>query len=493
MSALGSVVERFSSLRVLVVGDPMLDVYLEGDVPRLCREAPVPLVRLDHRTDVPGGAANTAVNLRALGADVSLLGVVGDDENGARLRRCLEETGVRCTELVVDRARETLALHRVVGSSQLLVRFDAGSREGLAPEAEEQLVDHLGARWIDADVVVVSDYAYGTVSARVVDAMAALQRRHPTAVVVDSKHVVGFRRVRPTAVKPNWSEARQLLIDRLPAGELHRVEAVGSHGEDILDLTGARIAAVTLDREGAIVFERGCPPYRTYASPTSSSLIATGAGDTFVSALALALGAGASTPSAAELASAAAGVVVDKQGTATCTAAELRRAVAGYGKVLAGPEELAGVVQAHRRRGRRIVFTNGCFDILHRGHTSYLNRAKLLGDVLVVAVNDDDSVRGLKGADRPINPLDDRLRVLAALSCVDHLVAFGGESPTALLEAARPDVFAKGGDYTRATLPEADLVDALGGTVEILPIEPDLSTTRIIERVRSEAASQTLS
>jgi D-beta-D-heptose 7-phosphate kinase / D-beta-D-heptose 1-phosphate adenosyltransferase len=487
---LESIVGRFTELSAMVVGDAMLDVYWEGDVTRLCREAPVPLVRLGQRTDVPGAAANTALNLASLGATVCFIGVVGDDDEGTRLHRALDDAGVDCARLIRDRSRQTLTTNRVVGSSQLIVRFDSGTTDAIDAATESELVEGLAHYWTDADVVIVSDYAAGTFTARVVDTLATLQKSQPLTMVVDAKKVTAFRDVNPTAVKPNWSEAQQLIdAPASPKGD-GRADAVRAHGHEILDITGARIAAVTLDTEGAIVVERDAAPFRTYRrAPTSATpLFATGAGDSFVSALALALAADARTPEAAELASAAAGVVVGKPRTAACTAEELRRAIVGQHKLLADGDELAQIVAEHRQHGRSIIFTNGCFDILHRGHTSYLSHAKLLGDVLIVGVNDDDSVRALKGDERPINPLDDRLRVLTALSCVDYVVPFGGLSPTGLLTAARPDVFAKGGNYTRATLPEVDLVESLGGRVVILPNEPGSSTTNIIERVRTESA-----
>jgi D-beta-D-heptose 7-phosphate kinase/D-beta-D-heptose 1-phosphate adenosyltransferase len=200
--------------------------------------------------------------------------------------------------------------------------------------------------------------------------------------------------------------------------------------------------------------------------------------------MALALAAGAEAPAAADLASAASAVVVGKDGTATCCAPELRERVSPAGKSLAGRDELADCVAAHRRQGRRLVFTNGCFDILHRGHISYLSRAKALGDVLIVGVNSDEGIRRLKGPSRPIIALEDRLQVLSALSCVDHVVPFDEDTPHELIRVVRPDTFVKGGDYSRATLPEAGLVEEFGGTVEILSFLADRSTTDIIARVR---------
>jgi D-beta-D-heptose 7-phosphate kinase/D-beta-D-heptose 1-phosphate adenosyltransferase len=242
-------------------------------------------------------------------------------------------------------------------------------------------------------------------------------------------------------------------------------------------------SAVICGTQGALVFERGCPPYRTYAQPRPHSRAA-GAGDTFLAALTLALAADGTTTQSAELASSAAAIVVAKEGTASCAAQELKDAYGRLDKRLPGEGRLAEVARGYREQGKRVVFTNGCFDILHRGHVSYLNRAKELGDVLFVGVNSDESVRRLKGDGRPVNTLEDRLQVLSALSCVDHVVGFGTDRPDDLIRAVRPHVFVKGGDYTVDTLPEAPLVRELGGAVEIIPLVEDRSTSGIIERIR---------
>jgi D-beta-D-heptose 7-phosphate kinase/D-beta-D-heptose 1-phosphate adenosyltransferase len=263
-----------------------------------------------------------------------------------------------------------------------------------------------------------------------------------------------------------------------------RVDQIAVHGEAILEVTGAQIAAITLDRDGALVFERDSQPYRTYATPQPHSRAA-GAGDTFVSALALALAAGAYTTSAAELASAASSIVVAKEGTSACTVDELQSCYFGCDKQVTDVFGLAARVSSYRQDGKRVVFTNGCFDILHRGHITYLNQAKSLGDTLILGINSDDSVKRLKGPARPINPLEDRMQVLAALSCIDLIVPFDGDTPAELIKVIRPDVFVKGGDYTRATLPEGPLVESLGGEVIILSYLDDRSTTSMIERIRA--------
>jgi D-beta-D-heptose 7-phosphate kinase / D-beta-D-heptose 1-phosphate adenosyltransferase len=485
---ISQIIDMFDTLNVLVIGDAMLDSYLAGAAGELCREAPVPIVKVSERIDMPGGAANTAVNVRSLGSRVTLLSVIGDDAEGRLLYRILDEQGVATEHVLSCSERQTLAKQRVLAAEQLLVRFDQGSTSPINPTIEQQLITALTALFPHCDALIISDYGYGIVTPSVIAALTRLQARDPHIVVADSKALAALRAVGITAAKPNYAECMRLL--GAPAGDDHanRAELIAARADQLLNITGAQIVATTLDAEGAIIVERGGVPYRTYTRPTRDAN-ATGAGDTFLSALALALATGADTPAAAEIAAAAATVVVGKPATAVCTAAELRAAFAGEDKYVTDLARLVARVEDYRRQGRRIVFTNGCFDILHRGHITYLHHAKTLGDILIVGMNTDASVRRLKGPQRPINTLEDRAQVLAALSCVDELIAFDEETPIQLIRALRPDVFVKGGDYTRANLPEAPIVEQLGGTVEILPYLHDRSTTGLIERIRIAPAS----
>jgi len=327
---------------------------------------------------------------------------------------------------------------------------------------------------------------------------------------VDAKDLPAYRDLRPTAIKPNYAEACALL-GLASSIDSDRATQIAAHRDALFAHTGAQIVAVTLDRAGALVLTPDDPPLHVpVAATTTAATIATatpgrsdetrttGAGDTFSAAFALALSAGGDAETAAVIASVAAGVVVTKEGTAVCTLAELRAALtpapaaAGSTDATAtgvtgasGGTDLAAllpVLAARRATGARIVFTNGVFDILHRGHTGLLAAARARGDVLIVGVNTDASVRRLKGPTRPINPLDERMAVLAALRSVDYVIPFamGEDTPQHLIAAIRPELFVKGGDYTRDTLPEAALVESLGGTVEIIPYLPDHSTTRTI-------------
>jgi D-beta-D-heptose 7-phosphate kinase/D-beta-D-heptose 1-phosphate adenosyltransferase len=474
--------DRFPGLRVLVVGEAMLDTYLEGTTGRLCREAPVPVVNLSRRRDLPGGAANTAMNLHALGADVTLLSVVGADMEGEILRETLESAGLSTGNVLATPLRRTLAKHRVVADCQIVVRFDQGSTHPLDVETEAAILRRLDQLVPAQDAILVSDYSYGLLSPAVVARLGQLRSAGEQVLVADSRRLESYRSLRCTAVKPNWEETCALL--GCPEGSEDRASLVQASARRLLDVTGASAVAVTLDRDGALLLQRKQPAYPVRAPHHRHASVA-GAGDTFSAALTLSLAAGAVPERAVDVASAAAAIAVSKEGTACCSLSELRQALAGGDKYVTDLALLASWREASRREGRTVVFTNGCFDILHSGHIAYLNQAREQGDLLVVGLNTDDSIRRLKGAGRPINTLEDRARVLEALTCVDYVVPFAEDTPAEIIRALRPDVFAKGGDYTETTLPEAPLVRELGGRIAIMPYVEDYSTTRVIDRMRS--------
>jgi D-beta-D-heptose 7-phosphate kinase/D-beta-D-heptose 1-phosphate adenosyltransferase len=480
-----NIIRRFSQLKVAVLGEAMLDRYLCGAVRRVCAEAPAPVVDIESQRDLPGGAANTAANAARLGALTALGSVIGGDCEGDRLIESLLCEGVETTAIVRSHARQTLCKQRVAVRDQILLRFDQGTTHPIDSHDERQLCEWLAGQFETADVVLISDYNYGIVTPRVVRFLSDKTQRksHGPLIAVDARRLTRFRQIGPTAVKPNLSEAAELL--QLPdADKVRQIRRVAARRTRLLDACGAKIAAVTLDCDGAIVLEQDRQPIRTFGSNVQRPQVS-GAGDTYFAALALSLAAGAPTAMAAEIAGAASEIAVRKEATATCSSTELLRRwnpTVSPAKTLT---EVAAAAAEHRRARRRVVLTNGCFDILHRGHVTYLHRARALGDVLVVAVNTDDSIKRLKGPARPINPLADRLCVLSALGCVDLLVAFDDDTPHAVVEAIRPDIFVKGGDYTRDTLPEASLVERLGGQVVILPLVEDRSTSGMIERIRS--------
>jgi D-beta-D-heptose 7-phosphate kinase/D-beta-D-heptose 1-phosphate adenosyltransferase len=474
---------RFTRLKILVIGEAMLDRYLKGTTTRLSQEAPVQVVSVSEKEDIPGGAANTAANVRSLGAEPVFLSVVGADEEGKMLRQSLRNYGISDAHVIASPLRQTLAKQRVLANGQMMIRFDQGTGEPLDPQSEAALIERIHALAPQVDGMIVSDYAYGILTPAVLQALQTAQEREPRILVVDAKNYQPYQPLRVTAVKPNYAETIKVLnLDRMESGEA-RLKQIEEHGPRILDTASAQIAAITLDQDGALIFERGQPPYRVYARPADHNRVA-GAGDTFMSALALALAAGGQASTAAELAAAAAAIVVEKPGTSTCFIEELQGFFSGDEKYITDTFHMAARVAAYRKQGRRIIFTNGCFDILHSGHIQYLNQAKALGGVLVVGLNNDAGVRRLKGEGRPINPLDDRAQVLSALSCVDHIIPFEEDIPYQLIRLIQPELFVKGGDYHREMLPEAEVVEAQGGQVLILPYVQDHSTTGIIERIR---------
>ncbi|HEX2089452.1 MAG TPA: D-glycero-beta-D-manno-heptose 1-phosphate adenylyltransferase [Actinomycetota bacterium] len=487
--SLRTIIDSFADIRALVVGEAILDSYLSGPGRGLSREAPVPIVDVSDRTDAPGGAANTAANVRAVGARVTFLSVIGDDPDAMRLKRELQARGIPTDDLVVETGRRTLAKHRLVASGQMIARFDQGTTDPLSSATEVSFAKRLADLWSRADVVIVSDYRYGVMSPGVRRALAELREGDDRPLVVDARELRSYASTRPTAVKPNYEEAVALL--ELPAveGTRARIEQIHGCGDRLVDLTGARIAAVTLGADGAVVFERGRAPYRTFTRPTQNSR-ATGAGDTFVGVLGLSLASGAETEEAADLASAASAVVVGKEVTSVCTAPELKRYVAAESKYISGAIGLRQLAQSLHQERKRIVFTNGCFDILHRGHIAHLAQAKTLGDVLVVGLNTDDSVRRLKGHGRPINTLEDRVEILSALDSVDHIVPFNSDTPIDLIAALRPHLYVKGGDYSKESLPETPMVERLAGEVVILPLISDSSTSGIVERIRAGSGAK---
>lgn len=491
---LASAVTRWQGLRVLVLGDALLDDWRYGEPDRLCREAPVPVVAVERTEYFPGGAANTAVNIAALGGCPVLVAPVGDDPEGAWLRHRLAEAGVETYPVVVS-GWHTPTKRRVVAGDQLVVRLDDGPGQFLPPSARRTLLALVEAAMSPPPAaVVLCDYGYGALSTGL---RRWLREHRPDlpVVAVDAHQLQRWADLHPTLVTPSFAEA----LDVLDAGDDaftspgDRARFVESRSAEFFDRTGAHLAAVTLDSDGAVALSPGRPPVRTTARPAAASH-AVGAGDAYLAALTLAVTAGAELPEAAQLAQLAATNAINGPRTCICCRDDLLTALPADEPRLAGRVlDADGLVQrlrAERSRGARVVFTNGCFDVLHAGHVGFLAQARSLGDVLVVAVNSDESVRRLKGADRPVNAEDDRTVVLSALSCVDYVTVFDEATPARLIELVRPDVYVKGGDYRPDLLPEGPLVERLGGQVQILDYLPDRSTSAVIERIRARAASR---
>jgi D-beta-D-heptose 7-phosphate kinase / D-beta-D-heptose 1-phosphate adenosyltransferase len=472
--------------RVAVVGDLMLDGWWVGRSERMSREAPAPVVEIGERYFAPGGAANTAMNLAALGAKVLLVGVVGIDEAGNRLLRLLAEAGVGVDGVHRDAATTTVTKNRIVSSDQILLRIDEVRHNPPALAAQDRVAAALAVALPAVDAVVICDYDSGLLFEPVRRAFGLGDR--PPLVVVDAHDPAPWSVLQPDLVTPNAAEAARVLGITLPEGA--RPGVLDRAASELHDRTGAAAVLVTLDRDGTVLLDRTGILHRTWAAKPGTEKQAAGAGDTFVATLTMARAAGVPLPVAADLAQAAADVVVQRFGTSVCSAAELTQHLEQLGAAVLDEEALIRRVTADRAAGRRIVLTNGCFDVLHRGHTTYLAQAAQLGDVLVVAVNSDNSVRRLKGPQRPINSAADRAGVIAALSCVTYVTVFETDTPIPLIERLRPDVYTKGGDYSPEMLAEAEVVRRYGGEVRMLDYVADHSTTSVLTRIRSQTASR---
>jgi D-beta-D-heptose 7-phosphate kinase/D-beta-D-heptose 1-phosphate adenosyltransferase len=468
------VVPEFAKLKVLVAGDAMLDEYWFGDTARISPEAPVPVVRAGSSEQRPGGAANVALNVAALGARSTLAAVIGQDERGAVLTRALEQRGVRC-ELFRSPTLPTIHKLRVLARSQQLLRVDAEQSLQACADEFGSLYERLVH---DADVVILSDYGKGTLCR--VEELVAAARAANIPVLIDPKGT-DFKRYRGAyALTPNRSEFEAVVGRCSDEADLLR------KGESLRQDLDLDLLLVTRGEQGMTLFEQDAEPL-TLPTQAREVFDVTGAGDTVIALLGASVGAGLSPADAAALANLGAGIVVGKIGAATASRSELQRALHSQGsggRGLVDLPELVALVAEAKARGERVVFTNGVFDILHVGHVSYLEEAKSCGDRLIVAVNDDDSVKRLKGASRPVNSLADRMAVLAGLASVDWVVPFSEDTPAELIAKVVPDVLVKGGDYRVEQIAGGDTVLKNGGEVRVLGFKPGRSTTALIDALR---------
>lgn len=488
MTTLVDLVSRFRDVRALVVGDVMLDSYLEGTAARLCTEGPVPVVRKTREDRTPGGAGNTAANLQALGADVRLIGIVGNDSAGALLRSALRKRDISDRWLVEDRAISTLHKLRVLADGQYVVRFDSGETRGVSPSAQDRLIANLASTIPNCDLVLVSDYDYGALSDSAIAELARLCRARGCPLVVDSKRLARFRRAGATVITPNYLEACLAAATTDQPGDSVELPIARAAGMRLLEQSDTEHAAITLAGDGVLLISRGGTTTHLPAYPLRPAHDI-GAGDTFAAALGLSLAVGASLEESARVGIEAAAITVTKPRTATVQQHELLRRVSL--RALSDESEssergalrLAPILDRERMAGKTIVFTNGVFDILHAGHVQFLRQARELGDILVVGVNSDRSARRIKGASRPINVERDRLSLVAALEAVDHALLFDEDDPIELIRLLRPHIHAKGGDYADRELPETEAVLEIGGRVAILPLVGTTSTSSVIDRI----------
>lgn len=483
------IIGKFTNKNILVIGDFILDVYLKGVSTRLSPEAPVPVVDVNERQQIPGGAGNVVSNLRALGASVTLCTVIGDDHEGSESASLLENLGVKTTSIVRAQDRRTISKTRVMAGNHVITRVDQGDTAPLEEHHEDVLIQFITQSYEAAEAVLISDYDKGVITPKILSAIIRLQARWPKFLAVDSKRLEFFHKLHPFLVKPNYDECIRLL--ELPHVFASRAEQIAMYATHLYEKVNAEIIAVTLDNEGSLIIETGQMVHRCVA-PAIVNPQVSGAGDTYLSAFMLAYITSIDSKASAEIANAAAAIAVKKPHTSSCANIELRNYFNVQKKFITSLNELAALCNEYRAQGRKIVFTNGCFDILHSGHVTYLHCAKELGDILIVGLNSDESIKRLKGETRPINPLPDRLKVLSGLTSVDHIITFGDandDTPIPVIKVVKPNIFVKGGDYTKDKLPEASTVEELGGKITFLPHIPDHSTTSIINKITNAAMS----
>ncbi|WP_256383281.1 bifunctional D-glycero-beta-D-manno-heptose-7-phosphate kinase/D-glycero-beta-D-manno-heptose 1-phosphate adenylyltransferase HldE [Photobacterium toruni] len=465
----------YNHAEVLIVGDVMLDRYWTGPTERISPEAPVPVVKVDQIEERPGGAANVAMNIAALGGHAKLIGLTGTDEPARALTEKLSSLNVH-SDFVALAEYPTITKLRVMSRGQQLIRLDF--EEGFQNVDPALILERMQSSMANAKAVILSDYAKGALEH--VQTMIQLARAAKLPVLIDPKGT-DFERYRgATLLTPNLSEFKAVV------GCVNSEQELVEKGMALIEQFDFEALLVTRSEHGMTLLEKGCEPLHM---PTLAQEVydVTGAGDTVISVLAASLAAGKSLSDSCKLANAAAGVVVAKLGTSTLSTIELTEAIhgsqdSGFGVI--SESMLVEAVKSARARGETVVMTNGCFDILHAGHVAYLTEAAKLGDRLIVAVNSDDSVKGLKGPGRPVNPEDRRMAVLAGLGAVDWVVPFTEETPQRLISEVLPSILVKGGDYTPEQIAGGQEVIAAGGQVLVLNFEDGCSTSKIIEAIR---------
>jgi D-beta-D-heptose 7-phosphate kinase / D-beta-D-heptose 1-phosphate adenosyltransferase len=469
------------SPRILVVGDLMLDHYLWGSCSRISPEAPVQVLDVQRDSFALGGAGNVVANLLALGAQVEVASVLGPDDTGQQVAQMLAQVGAGGAGLVYQPGRQTSRKSRLMAANQQVLRFDRESREEVSAQSQAALLAHARAHLPTCDLVLLSDYGKGVLSPEVCQGIIGLANALGKPVLADPKGHDYRKYAGAYLITPNRKEASQAT--GLAIADQASLQQAGNWLREHL---GLRYAVITLSEEGMAYFGPG--EFQKIPTKARDVYDVTGAGDTVLAALGFALANGLGMADACHFANYAAAVVVGKVGSATATLAEVGHYMAteqgkaeGSEPYLKSREQMAELARQLRAQGRKIVFTNGCFDVLHLGHAKYLEQAKLLGDVLVVGVNDDASVRRLKGPTRPLNPEYDRAYLLAALGMVDYVVIFAEDTPYELIRAIGPDVLVKGGDYAGKEIVGSNLVPE----VRLIDFVAGRSSTRVIDQLRN--------
>jgi len=473
---------RFDDCRVLVIGDLMIDEYVWGKVERVSPEAPVQVVSVLRDSVTLGGSGNVVNNLVALGARVAVAGVIGAGANADLLVKMFEARSVDITGLIRDPSRQTTRKTRIIGGHQHVLRIDRETTQQISPEHHDRLIAYLTERLNRFDIVLISDYGKGLLTPALLRDIMAVAREHHLPVIVDPKGLDFSKYGGATAITPNKREAS------LAAGiEVVDYETLVAAGTKLLRDTGVSTVLITCGKDDMVLFQKGTDPY-SISAQARQVFDVSGAGDTVLAVLGLAIAAGSTFPEGATLANLAGRIVVGKVGTATVTREELLAAMDQSSDFLTAKrrtlQELVPIVDRYRAEGKTVVLTNGCFDLLHVGHVKFLSASRKMGDLLIVAIDDDASVRSLKGPGRPIIKAEQRLRIISALDFVDYVTVFSTSRLEEVIEAIRPDILTKGSNYASNEVLGKTAVEQLGGRVALVPITEAVSATGVIDQIK---------
>ena len=476
-------IEKLAGRRILVIGDLMLDAYLWGNAERISPEAPVQVVSVTSEEHVLGGAGNVINNLVALGAYVSAVGVIGSGPDAQLVLNQLDALGVQTGGVTQDPQRPTTRKTRIIAEHQHVLRYDREVKAEIDRHLLNQVSQSASDRIATTDLILVSDYGKGLITKQLMHSLNVAAQKHGKMIIVDPKGLDFEKYAGASLITPNLKEtALAAAIDIVDHNTLSKA------ARRLIKKTGIDKILVTCGKEGMVYFEGNARPYRI-STKARQVFDVSGAGDTVLAVLGLGIDAGYAIKEAVALSNTAAGIVVGKVGTAPVTKTELAASL----NLIPDPTlhkqktvaELSAVAQKLQKSGKRIVLTNGCFDLLHVGHIMMLSASKQLGDVLIVAIDDDVSVKQLKGPGRPVIRAAERLRIISALDSVDYVVVFSSQQLNTLIETLRPAVLTKGSNYETDTIAGREIVEHFGGRVERIPVTEDISASRIINNIKN--------
>jgi D-beta-D-heptose 7-phosphate kinase/D-beta-D-heptose 1-phosphate adenosyltransferase len=476
-------ISKFDQCRLLVVGDLMLDEYLWGEVDRISPEAPVQVVAIQKEDFALGGAGNVVNNAVALGAKVSVVGVIGTGRNGRLLLKRFNELGVDTAGIIQEPDRATTQKTRIIAANQHVLRIDRETKQNISGPTLDKMIRLVLDKMPDIDVVLISDYGKGLITKNLLSKVTASAKKHKKMIIVDPKGLDFSKYSGVSILTPNKKEAA------LASGvEINNESSLEKAANKFLENISLDNLLITCGKDGMVLFEKNKEPFRVKAEARQVFDVS-GAGDTVLAVFGLAVASGASIHNSVAIANTAAGIVVGKVGTATVSKQELASAIKtddhGLPAKYKDLFELPALVEDLKKKGKRLVLTNGCFDLLHAGHIMLFSASKQLGDILVVAIDDDESVKKLKGSGRPVLNAKERSRILSALDAVDYVVVFSSHELKKLIEIIQPDVLTKGSNYTSKEVFGRELVEKYGGRVKLIPVTENISSTRIINNIKS--------